>query len=310
MTLRAVVVGYGSIGARHARILAQLGLQVSVVSRRQVEVARRYASISEAVSIERPDYVVIASRTAEHREDLAELARTGFAGIVLVEKPLFATAAALPAGRFAKAAVGYNLRFHPALLTLRAHLAGSSVYAMHVYAGQYLPDWRPSQDYRAGYSAEKAGGGVLRDLSHELDYIEWLVGRWIRLAASGGHESDLEIDSDDVFCLLLEAEQCRHVTVSLNYLDRSPRRDIVALTSKGTVRVDLICGTVDLNGNVESFSVQRDDTYIAIHRAMIDGTADDVLCSMDEGNSVMQLIAAAEQAATEGRWISASRPAR
>ena len=38
-------------------------------------------------------------------------------------------------------------------------------------------NWRPKQDYHTSYSAYKnKGGGVLLDLSHELDYATWIFG--------------------------------------------------------------------------------------------------------------------------------------
>ena len=43
--------------------------------------------------------------------------------------------------------------------------------------GQYLPEWRKNTDYRKGVSARQdLGGGVLLELSHEIDYIQWIFG--------------------------------------------------------------------------------------------------------------------------------------
>ena len=103
MTSTAVVVGLGSIGTRHARVLRELGLRVATVSRRE---GGDYGSIAHAVATAHPDYVVIATETARHAENLQELAQTGFDGKVLVEKPLFATPAAPPKYPFSHVSVG------------------------------------------------------------------------------------------------------------------------------------------------------------------------------------------------------------
>ena len=176
---RALVIGYGSIGQRHARILANLGLSTAVVSRRQVDAETVFSGIAEGVEEFKPDYVIVASRTNEHAGDIETLAATGFSGVVLVEKPLFMTMGSMPANQFARCHVAYNLRFHPLMQALRRHLGGRAVYAAHCHAGSSLPTWRPGTDYRTGYSAIKdQGGGVIRDLSHELDYVLWLLGGW------------------------------------------------------------------------------------------------------------------------------------
>ena len=180
---RALVVGYGSIGKRHARLLGELGCEVAVVSRHS-DAPNGHRTVEAALAAAMPDYVVVANETSAHLATVEALAAAGFAGRLLIEKPL-GEGPAVPPGRFAQVGVAYNLRFHPLLGALRERLAGDRICAIEVYCGQHLPDWRPDADYRTGYSADPdRGGGVLRDLSHELDYLLWLGGRWRRVADS------------------------------------------------------------------------------------------------------------------------------
>jgi hypothetical protein len=51
------------------------------------------------------------------------------------------------------------------------------------------------------------------------------------------------------------------------------------------------------------FNVGRDDSYLAQHRAILEGDGSR-LCSLAGGNTVMRLISAAELAARSGAWIS------
>lgn len=301
---RALVVGFGSIGQRHARVLEEIGGDVAVVSRRQVDHPRRYSSINAGLDAWAPDYVVVASRTMEHAGDLAILARSGFSGTVLMEKPLFGKPAPVPSNHFAALWVAYNLRFHPVIAEFRRRLLELDAVALFVTCGSYLPNWRPGGDYRKGYSAIKAeGGGVLRDLSHEIDYALWMAGGWTRLTASGGHLSQLEIDSDDVFSLIIESPRIPLVTVSLDYIDTRARRTLTALTRQGTLFADVMAGTVELGGQVlVKAEVARDDTYIAQHRAILSGDGE-VLCSLEQGLAVVAAVDAAEHAAAERRWL-------
>lgn len=299
---KTLVVGYGSIGARHARILAELGCEVAVVSRRQIDGVRRYAAIDEAVTALQPDYAVIANETFAHAKAVAALAAAGFRGKLLIEKPV---GGAIDAQGFSAVAVAYNLRFYPALVTLAAMLRDEDILSMQVYCGQYLPDWRPGTDYRQSYSADPArGGGVLRDLSHELDYVVWLGGACRRIAAIGGRFGALEIASDDCWALLLEQERCRCTTVQMNYLDRPGRRQIVVNTKDHTYTVDFARAALIRDGVEQIFTVDRDTTYREQHRAMLVGDTAR-LCSLDEGMQVMSLIAAAERAAGERTWAAA-----
>jgi len=303
MTASALVIGLGSIGKRHARLLGALGLDVAAVSRRGDPTLRCHGSLAQALARETPGYVVIANETSAHRPTLAALAASGFAGTVLVEKPLFAEPAPLPENRFAGLYVGYNLRFHPLLAELRRLLAEEQVVAAQVYAGQYLPDWRPGRDYRQTSSATRgAGGGVLRDLSHELDYMSWLFGPCRQVAALTSRSGALDIDAEDTAALLLAFERGPVATLNLNYLDRPGAREIVIGTARHTFRADLVKGSLCIDGVERLFPTERDDTYLAQHRSAL-GNQRETLCTAEEGAAVLALVAAAEEAAARGQWV-------
>jgi predicted dehydrogenase len=302
--MKSLVVGYGSIGKRHARLLSDMGHEVAVASRQSECPFRLFPALEVAISEFHPDYVVLANRTSNHYGSLCALAEMDFRGIVLVEKPLFDSPRDIPANRFLRAGVGYNLRFHPAITDLRTMLQDQPAIMANAYVGQYLPDWRPETDYRLTSSAHRqAGGGVLRDLSHELDYLNWLLGPWTRVAALGGRHSSLDIDTDDAFALIVAAERCPMITLGLNYLDRPGRRTCSVQTGKGTAFADLRNGTIEISGDVRHYSIERDATYNGEHRAMLEDT-DDIVCSLEEGLETVELIAAAERAAAENIWVT------
>lgn len=301
--MKVLVIGYGSIGVRHARLLTELGCRTAVVSGREVDFPVTYSGLAEALATEQPDYIVIASATNQHHGTLLMLAQLGYAGTVLVEKPLFSNWLEITSLPFRKVFVAYNLRFHPIIQRLKTLLEGERILSVQAYAGQYLPDWRPTSDYRTSYSASaEQGGGALRDLSHELDYLTWMLGGWERVNALGGHFSHLEITSDDVFALMMVTPACPVVALQLNYLDRMGRRFILINTSDHTIEADLIKGTITIDREVTSFVTGRDDTYRAMHGAILSNNTN-LLCSLDDGLGTMLLIEAAERSAKYGEWI-------
>lgn len=301
--MKGLVVGFGSIGQRHARILTELGIDVAVVSRRDISHTPSFKSIPAAFAAFAPDYVVIASRTHEHQDDIHTLIDSGFSGRLLIEKPLYDHRHDCPSSLLANAKIAYNLRFHPALLRYREILGKCSVYAVHAYAGSYLPNWRPGADYRLSYSAHGTmGGGVLLDLSHEIDYLLWIFGPWLRLSAIGGHFSQLEIESDDAFGLLFATKQVPLISLQLNYLDTTPTRTVVALTDQGAIRLDLMSGHVESAAGTESFLIGIDDTYRDQHYAMLtDDTS--IICSLGEGLEVLGMIDASIASTQSAQWV-------
>lgn len=277
--MKAVVVGHGSIGARHARVLAELGCEVAIVSRR--------GDLKLEDAVRNAEYVVIANETAAHQQSVEELVQLQFQGTVMVEKPLFAHHSSLIAPHSFRASyVGYNMRFHP-LTDQLAHFAKTNaLIAAQAYVGQHLSLWRRSTDYRDSYSASRArGGGVLRDLSHEIDTLRFLLGDLTVAGAVGGHFSSLEIDSDDAFALLLKAERCPVATVQMNYIDRRTRREMLLVGEDDTMHADYIAANID-----------HDHTYREMHRAALSG-GDPRLATFDDGLAVLQVIAEAERLA-------------
>lgn len=302
--MKALIIGYGSIGVRHARILEMLGCKVGVVSRRNVTVAERFESLKQAILNWQPDYVVVANRTDEHLATINQLSRLKYRGRLLVEKPLSEVAAGLPEYLFSHAAVAYNLRCHPIIKALKKKVeALTGIVAANIYTGSYLPEWRPERDYRESYSACKAkGGGVLRDLSHELDYAGFLFGPWKRLTARGGNSCALEIDSDDHYSIMMETQKVPLVTIHINYIDRLHARQIRIAAAKESIHADLISNTLTINDQTKHFPMDRDSTYAEQHRALIQGRIER-LCSLEEGMTVMETIAAAEHSSETATWI-------
>lgn len=298
---QAIVVGLGSIGQRHARILHELGCPVSTVSRRG---GGDYTAIASAVAGVRPQYAVIATETAGHAASLQELADAGFAGSVLVEKPIFARPEPDANYPFANLSVGYNLRFHPVMTVLAERVRERQAITVSAYVGQDIRDWRPGRDYRTTASASReAGGGVLRDLSHELDYLLWLFGPWQRVAALGGASGARQIAVDDHISLLLEMRGSKAVQVHMNCLDRPGTRRIHINLEDETIEADLVGGYLSINGQSSTCLNERDQSYKAMHLAAIEGK--DPICTLAEGLVVMNLIDASERALQSQSWISA-----
>lgn len=296
----ALVIGGGSIGQRHAAILGGLGMTVRQVSG---HLPGAFRTLEEALANGLPDYAVVASLTSRHLADTECLRQAGFRGPLLVEKPLFAPGQGNP-GVLRNLRVAYQLRFHPALQWLKRELGETRAVSVQAYVGQYLPSWRPGRNYRETESASAAaGGGALNDLSHELDLMDWLFGGWRSVAALGGRDSSLEIETDDHFALLCRFERCTAATLELNYLDRSGRRRIVVNADEATLEVDLIRGECRRNDDPPfSFVVDRDGPLRDMHCAVVAGDATPT--DLGSAARTMSLIEASLQSAREQRVVT------
>ena len=72
------------------------------------------------------------------------------------------------------------LRSHPNLIFLKEFISkndfGNPLYA-RAFVGQNIKDWRKNYNFKESYANfRELGGGVVFDLIHELDLIQWIVG--------------------------------------------------------------------------------------------------------------------------------------
>jgi predicted dehydrogenase len=251
------VVGLGSIGRRHLDNLLECEVgPVAVVSASAnlgslPAGVMLYRDLAEAIDTFRPDFAVIANASPAHVPTAQILAEAG--AHLFIEKPLADRMEGLAALIETCACnnlvtlVGYTLRFLPVMLRTRELLPTiGTVHFLSAEVGQYLPDWRPGQDYRNAVSAQrKLGGGALLELSHEIDYVRWFLGEPDDVFAMLSQSGALEIDTEDSADLLLAYPHAR-ARIHLDFLERGKHRRCRVTGSKGTLETDLIAGTISI----------------------------------------------------------------
>ena len=268
-----IVVGAGSAGSRHARLLRELGADVTITD----PDASRFAAVEGVRSFvtgdatwDGYDGIVIAGPSVFHASQAEAALATGAA--VLVEKPLAvnaADAARVAASGGSRLMVGYNLRCHAPVAAVLAHAQtiGPLLY-VHAWCGSYLPDWRPGTDYRNSYSARAdLGGGVLLDASHELDLIVELLGTGVAVVGSRVERvGDLDLDVEDTVAALLAGPTGTLATVELDYLSPSYRRGIEVVGLDGTARYDWASGVLEITSAEGSDREQVDADVLDSYR--------------------------------------------
>jgi len=291
-----LIIGFGSIGHRHYQVLKKIKtiVSITVISKRKHKGIKVISELSDISDWNTYDYFIIASETYKHKEQLDYLCSKVSRKNILVEKPLFDHDCKVDLNDN-NVFVGYNLRFHPVILAIKNTLKTNKVLSVQINCGQYLPSWRPSQDYSKSYSASRTkGGGVLRDLSHELDYLFWLFGSLQDCYYINSKISDLKINSDDVFTAIGVTEEKVLVNISIDYLSKSPIRKIIVHAQDFSLYADLIKNKLkkyDKNGKLTRFNidpVERDMTYRNMHEEILEGRSK--TCTYEEGRNLLSFI--------------------
>ena len=165
-----LIYGLGSIARKHIAALRQVApedLQIYALRHGGHPAPEPgVISIADEESLPAvPDFAIISNPTALHAGTIARALKLGCP--LFIEKPSVSTMAeAAQTGALIRQAgvlsyVACNLRFHPTLLALKAWLPTmpGRINEVNVYAGSYLPDWRPGTDWRNDYSARPELGG-------------------------------------------------------------------------------------------------------------------------------------------------------
>ena len=157
---------------------------------------------------------------------------------------------------------GFMLRFHPNLIWIKKCVQDNVIgEVMHIRAsvGQWLPDWRPDTDYKAGYGASRStGGGVILDLIHELGLVNWFAGKVADVSAMTRYVDSLDIETEAIAQICLRLESGVLAQVHLDYIRPGYGRELEIVGSKGVLSWNYTSGTVSLsNSDVSNKVVHR-----------------------------------------------------
>jgi len=275
--MKIVFFGLGSIGTRHARLIKENFKHELYAFRHSKDSEKNILGIKEIFSFEeldeiKPDVAFITNPTYKHMECALQCAKRGMH--LFIEKPLSDTQEHLREfkqivkEKKIKTYVAYNMRFNQLITWLKENLQGKEPVHVSVYASSFLPNWRKNIDHLKNYSAIKdQGGGIVLDLSHEIDYLYYLFGDIKKVKVNSKKISDVTMDSEDFADILLEFKNGMFGNVHLNFLSRLNRREIIIDLKDSTVTADLINNIIIIHNDKGkrdiNFNFEKDDMYLS-----------------------------------------------
>jgi predicted dehydrogenase len=326
-----VICGFGSIGRRHAAnvlrlmpdaritVLRQRGTQTlaSELPDRGVNVVY---SLDEALAVN-PEVALICNPAPFHVPTAQAFVDAG--AHIFMEKPvsdsldgidhLLESSMDINVVFF----VAYPLRYDTGLMAMREAVKNGDIgqpVSISAVVGQYLPDWRPEQDYRDSVTAQKSlGGGVLLELSHELDYVQWIMGDVTSVTAKLDKVSDLEIDVEDTADLAVEFSSGASGTVHLDMVRRQAVRSCTVTGTEGVVEWDGLESTTRIKSagddgwrELGPGSDDGNEKYVRELDHFFDCVSGNDTATSDgaSGRRTIELILAARESAEIGKAVS------
>jgi predicted dehydrogenase len=256
-----LIIGLGSIGKRHAKIIKDLFPGIKIIALRHSEfnkddlikygLSNCVSSIKDALA-HNPDAAIISNPASKHLKFAKILAKNGIS--LLIEKPISNSVDGvddlikLCERNNCILMIAYNLKFLPSLVEFKNQIdinRVGKILSVQSEVGQYLPSWRPEIDYRNSVSAKKdLGGGVLLELSHDIDYLCWIFGTIKWVSANVSKQSSLDIDVEDNANIHFGFNNNLCASLNMDFFRHDASRKCFAIGEKGTLLWDGIANEV------------------------------------------------------------------
>jgi predicted dehydrogenase len=325
-----LIVGFGSIGRKHLQILKRVRPALrAVILRSGLNPEISEAEIGARVVYDFPaamrlglDAAIVASPANTHITYLRDILRAGIP--VFVEKPLSSSLEEIDAFLEVEEAlsktpvhVGYVLRHDPTAQKMyeliRDRRIGDIVHA-RVEAGSFLPNWRKTNDFRNSVSARKdLGGGVLLELSHEIDYISWFFGKIRAVCAISPGKKVFDLDVEEMVEALIQTDRAS-ISMNINFNTARTLREVRVFGSQGTIQWDAMKKEISIFGNdgsVENFQWENLDMnqifeVQARHFLESAETSFPPKVGLEEGVQAVRVVDALRRSIDERRWVEVS----
>ncbi|WP_329299626.1 Gfo/Idh/MocA family oxidoreductase [Streptomyces sp. NBC_00659] len=324
--LRAGLVGLGSMGRHHARVLSGLeGVDfVAVVD----PMGDKFGAAQGAPVLDTVeqlialgiDYAVVACPTALHEPVGMQLAEAGVCA--LIEKPVADTVAGAHRlveafeSRGLVAGVGHIERCNPALRSLRARLE----------AGELGDVYQVVTRRQGPFPHRIADVGVVKDLAtHDIDLTGWVTGReYVSIAAHTVSKSGRE--HEDMVSAVGRLDDGTMVNHLVNWLSPLKERFTSVTGERGCFIADTL--TADLTfhsnaaistewealqafrgvseGDMIRYAIPKREPLLVEHElfrdAVLGKPAD--ICTLRQGTRTVEVAAAVLESALENRSVS------
>jgi predicted dehydrogenase len=253
----ALIIGYGSAGKRHAKILtlSKKIKKIYIKTNQKIKSYNKFNFIKKINNLN-PDLIVVANETNKHYSVCKSLEKTYRNKIIFCEKPIFNKFYNFKPKKN-KFYVAYNFRFHKCLQYIKKKINLDKVFFVEAESSSYLPHWRKNIDYSKNYSAfPNKGGGVLLDMSHEIDYLKWLFTDFKISKIYKNKISNLKILSEDIALIFGYTKKNTLIKIKLTYFNKLPKRHLTICLKDGSqIYLDL------LNSEIELFNKKKKKTF-------------------------------------------------
>lgn len=259
MKNKVLLIGTGSIAERHLKNIFKINrsADISIYSKNENRAKKFVKKFKQSIRITKNlfktnnfTHIIIASSTNTHNKYIKLLAAKS--KNIYCEKPIpydkdfkfLNTKKFLNKYNF-QIKIGYQFRHNPAIKFIHKELKkreNKKLFLIKFLCGQNLKDWRKNSNYKNLFSAgQKKYGSVYWELSHEIDLVNFIVGKPNLVFSNHQNTNFLKIKVDDLSNTILNFKK-KNISCSISLEMISPilYRKLIIVTLSNYYELDLV----------------------------------------------------------------------
>ncbi len=268
-----LIIGTGSIALRHLENIVKLS------PKKKIAICRRFTqnddnkfinakidiiqNLDLVAPVNNKSIAIICSAATMHIADAENVAKKGFN--LLIEKPL--TVPGVKTEKLSKICkelklktlVGYNMRFTNRLKSILNILKKSqyrNIKEVEISVETDFRKWRRNLNYKNSVSFKKElGGGVINELSHEIDYLRLLFGKPKKVTVKDISKTNSLFDIETNIIAIFEySEKYPIIRMRLNMLSKNTKRYCKVYLDNSTLTIDHMNNSLLINKSTSTQS--------------------------------------------------------
>ena len=289
MKFNFAIIGFGSAGAKHLKTLIDnnINCNIYVISSRKHKANSENVfylnDIKEIKSIN-INLVFICSSPSNHFKDLL-ICQKFFGKNVyyLIEKPITNNFATLIKNiknikiKHSNIFVGYQIQYsggYNKIKKMIKNLYSKNILHIESVCESYLPHWRTNRPFKYGNSLNYENGGVLLELSHEINYLISLFGVPKKVYATNQINKLFKSKVDENVSANLIFKNGKVVNLYLNFDNKFYKKRLLELRTNDEILTWNLINNEVINKtikNVKKYKFKSEDTLLSLQLKFILG---------------------------------------
>lgn len=269
-------IGLGSIAKKQIHILKKINQDIKIFKLKIKNKKKAFDKINELLEKFKLKNAVICSPANTHLDYINFLKKKNIN--YLVEKPVIKDnqlklfSKSYNKKKNLTELVGYQLRYNEVLNKIKKLLSSKKlgkIYSVKIFVNSYLPNWRKKNFKNSLSLSKKMGGGVLLELSHEIDYMLWLFGKPNYLRAIIDKNKIFKKDIDEKVSIFFYYSNLA-LQLDMSFSSRFEERGLLIEGTKASIKGDLLKNeiTIDNSNKKKVLYKKKQNKMSMLHKQM------------------------------------------